>query len=144
MANLAKLGNRIAAAAVILGGAASAAQTALYDGTASCQLPMPWIPVSHAFVRFVHPVDAGTRAVIFNRFHGVENRVIGEGTHIRMPYIEKPYIMDIRTRPRSVSTVTGTKGASLSACALVALKRRADLMCFHVSFFSSLPQICKW
>lgn len=55
-------------------------------------------------------VDAGHRALIFDRFAGVKPQVIGEGTHIRVPILQKPIIMDIRTKPRTIPTQTGTKG----------------------------------
>ncbi|KAF1742065.1 hypothetical protein MXB_879 [Myxobolus squamalis] len=47
---------------------------------------------------------------MFNKLSGVQKKVIGEGTHIRIPFIQDPYRFDIRTRPRSVPTITGTKG----------------------------------
>lgn len=54
-------------------------------------------------------VDGGHRAVIFDRFQGVKPDVIGEGTHFMIPWLHKPIIFDIRTRPRSVSVSTGSK-----------------------------------
>ncbi len=54
-------------------------------------------------------VDAGKRAVIFDKFKGVQMHVVGEGTHFKIPYIQVPIIMDIRDRPRSIHSVTGTK-----------------------------------
>ncbi len=55
-------------------------------------------------------VDGGHRAVIFDRFQGVKPDVIGEGTHFMIPWLHKPIIFDIRTRPRSIPSITGTKG----------------------------------
>lgn len=54
-------------------------------------------------------VDGGERAVIFDRFRGVLPESVGEGTHFRVPWVQTPHIMEIRTRPRSISSVTGTK-----------------------------------
>jgi len=54
-------------------------------------------------------VDGGERAVIFDRFEGVKKETTAEGTHFILPWIQKPFVMDIRTRPRSISSVTGTK-----------------------------------
>ncbi|CAF0736715.1 unnamed protein product, partial [Didymodactylos carnosus] len=54
-------------------------------------------------------LDGGHRAVIFDRFQGVKPDVIGEGTHFMIPWLHKPIIFDIRTRPRSVPSITGTK-----------------------------------
>lgn len=60
-------------------------------------------------------VDGGERAVIFDRFRGILPEVVGEGTHFRVPWVQTPHIMDIRTRPRSISSVTGTKGEARMA-----------------------------
>ena len=57
----------------------------------------------------LYTVEGGHRAVIFNRFTGVERRVVNEGTHLRVPWVQKPIIFDVRTRPRTISSVTGTK-----------------------------------
>jgi prohibitin 1 len=54
-------------------------------------------------------VDAGQRAVIFDRFRGVKPNTISEGTHFYIPGIQKVFIMDVRTTPRTISTLTGTK-----------------------------------
>lgn len=55
-------------------------------------------------------VDGGHRAVIFDRFQGIKEDVIGEGTHFMIPWLHRPIIFDIRTRPRSVAVATGSKG----------------------------------
>lgn len=57
----------------------------------------------------LYNVDGGHRAVIFDRFSGVKNYVVGEGTHFLIPWVQKPIIYDIRTRPRNVPVVTGSK-----------------------------------
>lgn len=48
--------------------------------------------------------------MIFDRFRGILPDVEGEGTHFRIPWVQTPHVMDIRTRPRTISSVTGTKG----------------------------------
>jgi len=58
---------------------------------------------------FVFPVDAGHRALIFDRYAGVKPTVYGEGTHMLVPVMQRPIIMDVRTTPRSIATQTGTK-----------------------------------
>ena len=55
-------------------------------------------------------VDGGERAVMYDRIRGVLDQPVGEGTHFRVPWLQTPNIMDIRTRPRTISSVTGTKG----------------------------------
>lgn len=57
-------------------------------------------------------VDAGHRAVIFDRFRGVQEDVVGEGTHFLIPWVQKPVIFDCRSRPRNVPVITGSKGTS--------------------------------
>ena len=37
---------------------------------------------------FIYDVDAGKRAVIFDKLQGVQQTSIGEGTHFRIPYIQ--------------------------------------------------------
>jgi prohibitin 1 len=54
-------------------------------------------------------VPAGHRGVIYDKFRGVLQEVDVEGTHIRVPIVQEPVVMDVTTRPRSVSVTTGTK-----------------------------------
>ncbi|XP_032682906.1 protein l(2)37Cc [Odontomachus brunneus] len=57
----------------------------------------------------LYNVDGGHRAVIFDRFAGIKNFVVGEGTHFFIPWVQKPIIFDIRSRPRNVPVITGSK-----------------------------------
>ena len=50
---------------------------------------------------------------MYDRIRGVLDQPVGEGTHFRVPWLQTPNIMDIRTRPRTISSVTGTKGDTL-------------------------------
>jgi len=54
-------------------------------------------------------VDGGHRAVIFDRFQGIKEHVIGEGTHFMIPWVQNPIIFDIRAKPKNVPTITGSK-----------------------------------
>lgn len=54
-------------------------------------------------------VEGGHRAVIFDRFQGVKPDVIGEGTHFIIPWVQRPIMFDIRSRPRNVPVITGSK-----------------------------------
>ncbi|CAF1465383.1 unnamed protein product [Rotaria sordida] len=54
-------------------------------------------------------VDGGHRAVIFDRFQGVKLGVIEQGTHFMISWLHRPIIFDIRTRPRSVPSITEIK-----------------------------------
>mmetsp|Transcript_15953 Transcript_15953/g.49584 ORF Transcript_15953/g.49584 Transcript_15953/m.49584 type:complete len:276 (-) Transcript_15953:113-940(-) len=57
----------------------------------------------------VYIVDGGHRAVVFDRARGVLESVSGEGLNFVLPWWQTPHVFDIRTRPRSISSVTGTK-----------------------------------
>uniref|UniRef100_A0A7S3LSH0 Prohibitin n=1 Tax=Palpitomonas bilix TaxID=652834 RepID=A0A7S3LSH0_9EUKA len=72
---------------------------------------------------FLYDVDGGERAVIFNRLSGVSPDPVGEGTHLVMPYFQYPNIFDIRTRPRSIPTVTGTKDLQMVNITMRVLSR---------------------
>ena len=67
-------------------------------------------PARRPQLRRMRAVDGGERAVMYDRLQGVLPQPIGEGTHFRVPWFQTPNVMDIRTRPRSISSVTGTKG----------------------------------
>ena len=54
-------------------------------------------------------MDGGQRAIIFDKVRGLQETVVGEGTHFRIPFIQEPIILDIRSRPRMISSLTGTK-----------------------------------
>jgi prohibitin 1 len=57
----------------------------------------------------LYNVDGGHRAVIFDRFAGIKQGVVGEGTHFYIPWVQRPIMFDIRSRPRNVPVVTGSK-----------------------------------
>jgi len=58
----------------------------------------------------LYNVDGGERAVMFDNLRGgILPDVIDEGTHIKVPIIQRPVILDVRTKPREILSVTGTK-----------------------------------
>jgi prohibitin 1 len=57
----------------------------------------------------LYNVDGGQRAVIFDRFSGVKPDVTGEGTHFIIPWVQRPIVFDIRSTPRAITTITGSK-----------------------------------
>lgn len=58
----------------------------------------------------LYNVDGGQRAVLFDTLRGgILPEVRGEGTHFIIPIIQRPIIMDVRTKPREIPSVTGTK-----------------------------------
>ncbi|KAK3674546.1 Prohibitin-2, subunit of the prohibitin complex (Phb1p-Phb2p) [Recurvomyces mirabilis] len=54
-------------------------------------------------------VDGGHRAIKYTRVGGVSKEIYGEGTHIRIPWFETPVDYDVRAKPRSIPSLTGTK-----------------------------------
>jgi len=89
-------GSRIAIPAAIL---LAGAQSAMYD------------------------VKGGTRAVIFDRLSGVKKDVVEEGTHFLIPWLQKAVIYDVRTKPRNISTTTGSKDLQMVSLTLRVLHR---------------------
>eukprot|EP01035_Chromulina_nebulosa_P019515 gene19515-25411_t len=71
----------------------------------------------------IYDVDAGTRAVIFDKIRGIQDKVVGEGTHFKIPIIQDPIIMDIRSRPRIINSSTGTKDLQMVNISLRVLSR---------------------
>ncbi|CAI9111526.1 OLC1v1011769C1 [Oldenlandia corymbosa var. corymbosa] len=71
----------------------------------------------------LYTVDGGQRAVIFDRFRGVIDETVGEGTHFRIPWLQTPYIFDIRTRPHAFSSISGTKDLQMVNLTLRVLSR---------------------
>merc|ERR1711928_209298 len=57
----------------------------------------------------LYNVEGGHRAVIFDRFTGIKTDVVGEGTHFFIPWVQRPIMYDIRSRPRNVPVITGSK-----------------------------------
>jgi len=49
----------------------------------------------------LYDVDAGEAAVVFDKLQdGIQEEVYGEGMHFRIPFIQQPYIYNIRVQPR--------------------------------------------
>jgi len=75
----------------------------------------------------LYDVDGGTRAVIFDQFNGILPEAVSEGTHFRIPFIQTPIVIDIRDRPRTIHSATGTKDLQTVNISLRVLSRpRAD------------------
>lgn len=77
-------------------------------------------------------VDGGHRAIVFSRIKGVKDLVYNEGTHLLMPWLERPYIYDVRAKPRIINSLTGTKDLQMVNITVRVLSRPR---------VSDLPQI---
>ncbi|CAM9608496.1 unnamed protein product [Heterosigma akashiwo] len=56
-----------------------------------------------------YTVEGGHRAVKFNRLTGIGEKVYEEGMHFMVPWLERPIVYDVRTRPRNLQSLTGSK-----------------------------------
>ena len=93
-------------------------------------------------------VEGGHRAVMFHRFGGVQQRVRSEGTHIMIPWFQRPIVYDVRTKPRMIQSMTGSKGARAAPWVIPAHARareRARALRRPPRFRPPLPaQTCRW
>ena len=71
----------------------------------------------------VYNVDGGHRAVVFNRLTGMKPTVYGEGLNFVVPWFERPYVYDIRTRPCNLQTLTGSKDLQMVTIGVRVLHR---------------------
>ena len=71
----------------------------------------------------IYDVEGGTRAVIFDRLSGVKEQVVNEGTHFLIPWLQRAIVYDVRTKPRNISTTTGSKDLQMVSLTLRVLHR---------------------
>merc|ERR1711997_241055 len=70
-----------------------------------------------------YTADGGHRAIIFSRIGGIQNDIMTEGLHFRIPWFQYPVVYDIRTKPRKVSSPTGSKDLQMVNISLRVLSR---------------------
>jgi len=71
----------------------------------------------------MYTVEGGHRAIIFSRIGGIQKEVFAEGLHFRIPWFQYPIIYDIRSRPRKISSPTGSKDLQMVNISLRVLSR---------------------
>jgi len=71
----------------------------------------------------LYDVPGGFRAVMFDRFSGVKDKATGEGTHFLVPWLQRAILYDCRTKPRNISTTTGSKDLQMVTITLRVLSR---------------------
>ncbi|GMM29752.1 prohibitin subunit [Martiniozyma asiatica (nom. inval.)] len=84
------------------------------------------VPVSVAVLvaqSSLYDVQGGQRAVIFDRFQGVKQQVVGEGLNFVVPWLQRPIIYDVRTKPKTITTTTGSKDLQTVSLTLRVLHR---------------------
>ncbi|KAK9884318.1 hypothetical protein WA026_005268 [Henosepilachna vigintioctopunctata] len=71
----------------------------------------------------MYTVEGGHRAIMFNRIGGIQKEIYTEGLHFRVPWFQYPIIYDIRSRPRKISSPTGSKDLQMVNISLRVLSR---------------------
>lgn len=79
----------------------------------------------------LYNVEAGHRAIKYSRLKGIIEKVYGEGTHFAIPWIERPIVYDCRARPRSIASLTGTKGMNVPNSDIFLFFRPANGRHYH-------------
>lgn len=77
----------------------------------------------YAGTHALYSVPGGHRAVEFSRLFGVMDVTKGEGTHFLVPWMEWPYVIDCRTRPRVVSSLSGSRDLQMVQISLRVLTK---------------------
>lgn len=68
-------------------------------------------------------VEGGHRAIVFNRVTGIKEQVYEEGTHLMLPWFDRPIIYDVRTRPNVIQSTSGSKDLQMVNIGLRVLTR---------------------
>jgi prohibitin 1 len=92
-------------------------QSAMYDGKETFFFSI-FLLANLCFL-----VQGGYRAVIFDRIQGVKQTSVGEGTHFLVPWLQRAVLFDVRTKPRNISTTTGSKDMQMVSLTLRVLHR---------------------
>jgi prohibitin 2 len=79
--------------------------------------------LSYGAYNSVYQVQAGYRAVVFNRVVGMKDQMYGEGLNFNIPWFERPIMFDIRTRPVNLQTLTGSKDLQMVTIAIRVLHK---------------------
>ncbi|KAL4183962.1 hypothetical protein AMTRI_Chr11g100970 [Amborella trichopoda] len=95
------------------GGAASALSTAAVLGGLGI----------YAAFNSLYTVEGGHRAIVFNRVVGIKDKVYPEGTHLMIPWFERPIIYDVRARPHLVESTSGSRDLQMVKIGLRVLTR---------------------
>jgi len=77
----------------------------------------------YGLTQSIYTVEGGHRAIIFSRLSGIKPDIYVEGLHFRVPWFQTPIIYDIRSRPRKLSSPTGSKDLQMVNISLRVLSR---------------------
>lgn len=99
--------------------AGMASQIGGLGATAIAGLGGAWYLASNA----VYTVDAGHRAIKFHRLSGMGTQYYTEGLQFKLPWFERPIIYDVRARPHTMNSLTGSADLQMVNISLRALCR---------------------
>eukprot|EP00879_Flechtneria_rotunda_P005229 GHRR01005513.1.p1 GENE.GHRR01005513.1~~GHRR01005513.1.p1 ORF type:complete len:286 (+),score=80.38 GHRR01005513.1:182-1039(+) len=68
-------------------------------------------------------VEGGHRGIVFNRLVGIKEEVYAEGTHLMVPWFERPVIFDVRARPSLIQSQSGSRDLQMVNIGLRVLTR---------------------
>lgn len=68
-------------------------------------------------------VEGGHRAIVFNRLMGIKEEIYQEGTHLMLPWFERPIIFDVRARPSLIQSQSGSRDLQMVNIGLRVLTR---------------------
>lgn len=77
----------------------------------------------YAATNSLYNVEGGHRAIVFNRIEGVRDKVYPEGTHLMIPWFDRPIIYDVRARPHVVESTSGSRDLQMVKIGLRVLTR---------------------
>lgn len=85
--------------------------------------------VGYSALNCFYTVQGGHNAIVFNRFSGIKSVIYEEGLHYVIPWVEWPIIYDVRTRPHTINSLTGSKDLQMVNISLRVLSKpdRAEL-----------------
>ena len=81
------------------------------------------VGAGYVLTNSLYNVEAGNRAIKFNRLTGLGEEVFHEGTHFAIPWLERAILFDVRSRPRSLVSLTGSKDLQMVNISLRTLCR---------------------
>jgi len=87
------------------------------------RLAVPLLAGAALFNASIYDVPGGHRAVLFDRFQGVKDKPVDEGTHFLVPWLQRAILYDVRIKPRNISTTTGSKDLQMVSLTLRVMSR---------------------
>ncbi|KAK9221585.1 hypothetical protein WN944_010012 [Citrus x changshan-huyou] len=95
----------------------------------------------YAAANSLYNVEGGHRAIMFNRITGVKDKVYPEGTHLMVPWFERPVIYDVRARPHLVESTSGSRDLQMCCKDKVFLKVKIGLRVLTRPVADKLPTV---